>query len=243
MRYVKGALLVLLFWYLFAYVLASPIIPFPHRVLLYLIAEGGSHNLHMHVLYSLYRMLTGMLIALFIATPVGMITGRIRSLDRVISPVLYLLYPLPKIAFLPVFMVLFGIGDLSKIVLISVIVFFPAAVSIRDGVRDISYQYIELAQAYRLSPKELIKDIIWPAVLPRIFSSIRITLGIAMSVLFISESYAASHGLGYAIMNSWIMADYTGMYGGIVILSMLGLALYALTDTLERLLVHPAGIQ
>jgi NitT/TauT family transport system permease protein len=238
MRYLKGSLFVLLFWYLSAYLVASPIIPFPHAVFDYLISFDTTGGLHVDLVYSLYRIVVGLGIALSIATPVGMLIGRSRALDSVISPALYLLYPLPKIAFLPVFMVLFGIGDLSKIVLIAVIVFFPAVVSIRDGVRGIPHQYLELARAYRLSPRQMIGDIIWPAVLPRIFSSVRITLGISLSVLFISESYAASHGLGYAIMNSWVMADYVAMYGGIVVLSMLGLSLYAITDSLEHLLVH-----
>jgi NitT/TauT family transport system permease protein len=180
----------------------------------------------------------GLGIALFIAIPTGLLIGRKRALDEVLSPVLYLLYPLPKIAFLPVFMVMFGIGDISKIILIAVIVFFPTAVSIRDGVKAIPNQYIQLAEAYHLTPKLILREVIWPAILPRIFSAIRISLGIALSVLFISESFAASFGLGYSIMNSWIMANYTSMYAGIVLLSLLGLGLYIITDSLERIFIR-----
>ncbi|HCU30740.1 MAG TPA: ABC transporter permease, partial [Sphaerochaeta sp.] len=149
---------------------------------------------------SLYRIAMGMALALFFAIPTGMLAGRTQKLDQLISPVLYLLYPLPKIAFLPVFMVLFGIGDLSKIMLIAVIIFFPASVTIRDGVKEISVQYLELAQAYHLTQTQILRDILWPFILPRIFSSLRITLGISLSVLFISENYAATYGLGYYIM-------------------------------------------
>ena len=239
MKYVRGAILVLIFWYLMAWLVSSPIIPYPHAVVRYAVNRGIGTEMHLHLLYSIHRIAMGLSIALFFAIPTGMIAGRIPVLDRVISPVLYLLYPLPKIAFLPVFMVLFGIGDLSKVMLIAVIVFFPAAVTIRDGVKEISPQFIELAIAYHLDRRQIIGEIIWPAILPRIFSSVRITLGISLSVLFISESYAAEFGLGYFIMNNWVMAQYIGMYAGIVVLSLLGLALYLTTDFLEKRMVHP----
>ena len=134
-------------------------------------------------------------------------------------------------------MVLFVIGDLSKIILITVIIFFPATLTIRDGVKEIPFQYLELAKAYHLSSKQILSDIIWPSILPRIFSSLRITVGISLSVLFVSETYAATYGLGYSIMNNWVMANYVGMYGGIVLLSLLGLVLYILIDKVERLVI------
>lgn len=239
MKYVKGAVGVVLFWYLLALALRSPIVPYPHAVLSHLVTNFLTGKLHLHLTHSLYRIAAGMSLALLAAIPFGMAAGRLPAMDRIISPVLYLLYPLPKIAFLPVFMVLFGIGDTSKIVLIAVIVFFPAAVTIRDGVKAISPLYLELARAYHLKPKQIMREIIWPAIVPHVFSSLRITLGIALSVLFMSENYAARYGLGYYIMNSWVMASYTGMYSGIVLLSLLGLGLYILIDTLERLVSYP----
>lgn len=237
MKYLRGSLLVLGVWYLAAFVVQQPIIPFPHAVGIYLLVSMQTSKPYLHLLFSLYRIAMGMALALFFAIPTGMLAGRTKRFDLLISPVLYLLYPLPKIAFLPVFMVLFGIGDLSKIMLIAVIIFFPAAVTIRDGVKEIPDQYLQLAQAYHLTSTQIITDIIWPAILPRIFSSLRITLGISLSVLFISENYAATYGLGYFIMNNWVMAQYVGMYAGIVLLSLLGLVLYIALDGLERVVI------
>ena len=237
MKYLRGSLVVLVTWYLLALLMQAPIIPYPHEVLLHLIFSMQSAKPYLHVLFSLYRIAMGMALALFFAIPTGMLAGRTQKLDQLISPVLYLLYPLPKIAFLPVFMVLFGIGDFPKIMPIVVIIFFPASVTIRDGVKEINVQYLQLAQAYHLTQTQILKDILWPFILPRIFSSLRITLGISLSVLFISENYAASYGLGYYIMNNWVMAQYVGMYAGIVLLSLLGLTLYVALDSIERLVI------
>ncbi|MGE4453442.1 MAG: ABC transporter permease [Sphaerochaeta sp.] len=242
MKYLRGMVVVVLLWYGASLLMASPVVPFPHTVLLYFLQQFLPQQMHLHLLFSLYRILSGLFIALFFAIPTGMIAGRIPALDRLISPVLYLLYPLPKIAFLPVFMVLLGIGDLSKITLIAIIIFFPASVAIRDGVKEIPFAFLQLAEAYHLRRKQVLKDIIWPAILPRIFSSLRITLGISLSVLFISETYAATYGLGYTIMNYWVMAQYTGMYAAIMLLSLLGLLLYIVVDWMEKLYVHPRTI-
>ena len=238
MKYGKGALLVTLLWYIVAAGIRSPIVPMPHAVVLHLCTGQHIGVFSIHVLASLYRIIIGVSLGLSVAIPVGFIIGRKKIVDNLVSPMLYLLFPLPKIAFLPVFMVLFGIGDASKITLIAVIVFFPAALSIRDGVKQISTEYLELARAYHLTPKQMLRHILWPAVLPRICSSVRITVGIALSVLFINESYAASHGLGYAIMNSWVMAQYTSMYAGIVLLSLLGLLLYWVIDLVEHRVIQ-----
>ncbi|NLK06168.1 MAG: ABC transporter permease [Spirochaetales bacterium] len=237
MRYLRGFLVVLLFWYALALLVSGPIIPYPHVVFAHLLKAILSANIYLHLLFSLYRILTGTMLALLVAIPAGLAIGRVKRLDRVLSPTLYLLYPLPKIAFLPVFMVLFGIGDLSKIILIAVIIFFPATLTIRDGVKEMPFQYLELAQAYHLTSRQVLTDIIWPSILPRIFSSLRITVGISLSVLFVSETYAATYGLGYTIMNNWVMANYVGMYAGIVLLSLLGLLLYIVIDKVEQLVI------
>ncbi len=237
MKYLKGFALVTFLWYILSLAVSGPIVPYPHQAFSHLGASFFHGETYLHLLFSLYRIIMGILIALFFGIPAGMISGRIHSLDQFISPVLYILYPLPKIAFLPVFMVLLGIGDLSKIALTAVIIFFPMAVNIRDGVREISQQYVELARAYHLRPGEVISQVIFPGILPRIFSSLRITLGISLSVLFISENFAAAYGLGSHIMNHWIMADYIGMYSGIILLSLLGLSLYILVDFLEKICI------
>ncbi len=230
---VRGAALVALAWYILAFAVSGPIVPYPHEAAYRLFQSFLHDDMYLHLLFSLYRVAGGLFLALFFGIPVGLAAGRNRALDGFISPFLYLLYPLPKIAFLPVFMVLLGIGDASKIVLIAVIIFFPMAVNVRDHTRRITREYGILIEAFHIAGREVIRDILLPGVLPGIFASLRITLGISLSVLFVSENFATTYGLGYSIMNSWIMTDYTGMYAAILLLSLLGLLLYLLLDLME----------
>ena len=229
-----GIVLLIAVWYAAAFVLQSPVVPLPHRVAVNLVQQLQRLTTYRHIAASLYRILCGTVLALLTGIPVGIAAGRSRMLDNTITPLLYLLYPVPKIALLPVFMVLLGIGDLAKISLIAVIIFFPIAVSIRDAVGRLSHEYLELARMLHLSQAAILRSIIIPGILPSVFSTLRISLGISLSVLFISENIASGHGLGFAIMNSWIMADYLGMYTGIVLLSLSGIGLYQGVDQLER---------
>jgi ABC-type nitrate/sulfonate/bicarbonate transport system permease component len=235
-RLAAGMLLVTGAWYLLAWVVSSPVVPMPHTVLTSLLESLGRGDTYRHVFSSFYRIGAGLGASLFLGIPLGMLAGRNRALDRYVSPVLYLLYPLPKIAFLPVFMVLLGIGDLSKIALITAIITFPMAINVRDRTREIMKEYGLLVRAFHLRPSELFRDILLPGLAPGIFASLRVTLGISLSVLFIAENYASSWGMGCLIMNSWVMADYTAMYTGIVLLSLTGLGLYLCVDLLEAML-------
>ncbi len=230
----KGMGLIIIFWYILAIVIDHPVIPLPHSVIYQFLLLLTTKELYIHLLSSFNRVLIGSLIAIIIGLPLGIISGKSKKVDAIISPILYLLYPLPKIAFLPVFMVLLGIGNLSKIALIATIILFPTAVSIRDGIKELHNEYSMLSLAFHLNKKELYFHILLPGILPRLFSSLRITLGISLSVLFISENFATTTGLGYYIMNNWVMANYTHMYVGIMALGLLGLLLYIGLEIIEH---------
>ncbi len=229
----KGIGLIIILWYIAAFFIHHPVIPLPHIVIRQFIISLFNNELYLHLASSLLRVFVGSLVAILIGLPLGIISGKSKKVDALISPLLYLLYPLPKIAFLPVFMVLLGIGNLSKIALITTIILFPTAVSIRDGIKELMSEYHMLQSAFHLSKKELYTHILLPGIIPRLFSSLRITLGISLSVLFISENFATTTGLGYYIMNNWIMANYVMMYVGIMTLGLLGLFLYISLELIE----------
>lgn len=187
-----------------------------------------------HAVASLLRLVAGIGIAVVLGVPLGIVSGVSPRADRLISPVVYVLYPLPKIAFLPVFMVLFGLGDVSKIVLLVAVIFFQLVLSARDGVRGIPRELHYAAATLRLHGVARFRRLYLPSALPQVFSAVRISVGIGIAVLFLAENYATTYGMGYFIMNNWVMINYPRMFAGIVALGVQAAAVLATVDAIER---------
>ena len=233
----KGLGLVVIVWLIISPIVNQPVIPSLASVVSELAREIKTGKVFLHILVSLFRIFTALAMALLTAVPLGIAAGRNKTARSILSPLFYLLYPVPKIAFLPVLMVLFGLGDLPKILLVDIILFFPIFIAVRDGVLELPKEYDYIANAFKLNKKRVLLDIILPGILPRILSSLRISIGISLSVLFFGENFATSYGIGHYIMNSWVMANYPRMYAGIIFLSVTGVGLYLILDNLERRLV------
>ncbi len=227
-----GVMIIFFSWLISHQLIGSNIIPAPHVVALNFINIFYPIILP-HLFMSLLRILVAIIISLFLGVGLGLLIGMNNKLDLIISPVVYLLYPVPKIAFLPVFMLLFGLGNSSKIILITVIVVFQIIVTTRDSVKAISQEYFYSASSLGLSGIQIYQHLVFPAILPNILTALRITVGTSIAVLFYTENFAAKFGIGYFIMNSWSMVNYVEMFSGIVALSLLGLALFKLIDLLE----------
>ncbi|MCD6203278.1 MAG: ABC transporter permease subunit, partial [Methanophagales archaeon] len=184
-------------------------------------------------LISALRVIYGIALAGSLAVPLGLSTYNNRF-DRIIAPIVYLLYPIPHIVLLPLIILLFGIGDLSKIILIAIIVFFQILVTTRDEARNISSNYIFSMLSLGATPMDIYRHVILPACLPAILTAMRISVGTAIAVLFFVESFATQRGLGYLIMYSWSMMDYPALYASIVAMALLGFSLYIILECVER---------
>jgi len=191
------------------------------------------HGLLRHFWISAYRVITSTVLSLVLGLPIGLLLGREKSVDRYLSPLIYLTYPIPKIVFLPVILLLFGIGDLSKIFLITLIVFFQIAVTARDAAKSVPPQDIFSMLSLGANAGQIYRHVIIPACLPDVISSLRISLGTAIAVLFFAESFATTEGLGYFIMDAWSRAAPAEMFAGIIAMGLLGLILFLVTDLLE----------
>ena len=161
--------------------------------------------------------------------------GYDKKIDKLISPVVYLCYPVPKIALLPVLMLLFGIGEISKIALIFLIVVFQVIVSVRDATCNIEPQFFFPLYSLGASFGDIFREVLLPAVLPQLITALRLALGTAVSVLFFAETYGTQLGMGYFITDAWMRVNYLDMYAGIIMLALMGLLLFALLDMAERL--------
>lgn len=228
-----GVIIVVALWYLLSILIGSNMVPSP-KTTIYELIRLLQNDFIYHILYSMYRIVGAILISLIIGIPVGIALGLSSLIDKIISPVVYLLYPIPKIAFLPIFMVMFGIGDKSKIILMVTIIVFQILIVTRDAVKEIDKDVLISAKVMKFSKVDIIHKVVIPAIAPKIFSALRVSIGIAISALFFSENYATKYGIGYYIMNAWSMVDYKGMFAGVLALSIMSLIIFKIIDLLEK---------
>jgi NitT/TauT family transport system permease protein len=187
-----------------------------------------------HALASLARIGIALFLSLLSAVPAGIAIGRSRALDRALSPLAYLLYPVPKIALLPVVMLLFGLADPSKVTIVFLVLFFQILVTVRDAARGIPPQYFLSMRSLGAGRLQTARFVIWPALLPQVLSALRVGTGTSLAVLFFAETFGTRQGLGYFVMESWMRMAYPDMYAGILALGITGLALFLAIDAVQR---------
>ncbi|AGK60476.1 ABC-type nitrate/sulfonate/bicarbonate transport system, permease component [Archaeoglobus sulfaticallidus PM70-1] len=229
--YFLSALTIITVWSLTSYIVSSPALPQPFEVVIYFLIKLP--ELSKHVAVSLFRVVYSIILALSISIPLGLMCFK-DSADRIISPFIFLLYPIPHIVLLPLIILLFGIGDASKIFLIAMILFFQILVTTRDSARNISEYYILSLKSLGASDWDVYRHVVFPASLPRILTAMRISVGTAIAVLFFAESFATTTGLGYVIMDAWSRADYKSLYAGIISMALLGFSMYIVLEIIEK---------
>jgi ABC-type nitrate/sulfonate/bicarbonate transport system permease component len=224
----------LLLWQLAALLVNRPILPTPLLVLQVFFRELHG-DLPYHFLASLWRVLAGMLLSVLTAVPVGLAIGGSKKLNRIVSPIIYLLYPIPKVVFVPLVLLFLGIGDSAKIVIIFLILFFQILVLVRDQAAGLPPQLLQSLRSLGAGRRALFRFVYLPASLPAILTALRQSVGTAVAVLYVAELFATQLGLGYYIYyNGSTLLDYPAMYAGVLAMSLLGLGLYFSVDWLER---------
>lgn len=230
--YATAMVLVLAAWQLAAAALGTRALPSPVDTARALVAALGEGLLR-HLGVSAWRVLVATALGLALGAPAGLVMGRSRRLDAIAGPLVFLAYPVPKVVFLPVLLVLFGIGDGPKVALIALIVFFQILVTARDAARGIPRSAVLSVRSLGASRRQVIRHVVVPAVLPDVFTALRISTGTAIAVLFFSETVAGTDGLGWFIMDAWTRVSYAEMFAGIVVMALLGVAIYEALEILE----------
>ena len=221
-------------WEIMALLLDSMALPEPWIVWADMFRKFANGSILDDMLISTIRTLLGILLALIAAVPLGLVIGAEEAWRKRLSPFIYLLYPVPHVVLLPLVIILFGIGNFSKIFLIALIVFFQILVTTRDAAKNIHQNYYYSMQTLGASQLQIYRHVILPATLPKILTAMRISIGTSVAILFFVESFATTKGLGYIIMDSWGRADYTALYTGISCMGILGFTLYLVLDRIER---------
>jgi len=232
LRSIYGIGVILILWKALNLFYDSRLIPGPVDTFVYAATHLG--ELLYHAVYSLYRVLAALGMVLVIGVPLGIWIGLNKTCDSILSPIIYVLYPIPKVAFLAIIMIFFGLGDFSKIFLIFFILVFQVMLSVRDSVKGIEKEAFYSVYHLSLNRWQTLRHVVVPSVLPSLFTSLRISTATAFSVLFLAENFVTQAGIGYYIMDSWIMANYLRMFSGVLVISVLGALMFFAIDRTER---------
>ncbi len=210
-----------LIWAIVALVVDSPLLPAPWAVI-YVFILDLPHELGWHILVSGGRILASMLLATAIGVPLGLVLGQNKHWDRIAFPLIYITYPIPKVALLPIIILFLGIGDASKVFLITLILFFQVLVIVRDASRNIPSELVLSLRSLGANRVQLLRYAYLPACLPATLTSLRLNVAIAIAVLYLAESFATTSGLGYYVMDTWQQLAYAKMYAAVMAMSLIG---------------------
>ena len=191
----------------------------------------------MEVWQSLFRGLSGFALAAVVGVTLGVVMGRSAVAAAFLSPIFSGTYPIPKIALFPIFIYLFGIGSLAKVVLVFLECLYPIVVTTHAGSRAVNRVLLWSAANMGASRGRIVARVVVPAAAPFIFAGLRIALPIAMIVVIITEMISSADGLGYLVMYSLASFKTDRMLAAVVVISLLGLALDRLVVGLRDRLV------
>lgn len=181
-------------------------------------------TLQSHTWITTQRLLTGYAIGSVVGVLVGIVLGSSRILSAILEPTLRALYTVPKLAILPIFLLLFGVGEMPKMAFIATGTFYIVCFSTLDAVRLIPQTYYEVSKSFNVEWPRLFRSVLIPASLPQIVSGLRLASGIAVLLTVAVEFVQADDGLGYLAWHSWQLFQADRMYVGIVCVAILGVS-------------------
>jgi NitT/TauT family transport system permease protein len=223
-------------WWLVVDLTQSVIFPTPKAVVLGTLELARDGTLWEHIGASLMRVGIGFGIAVLFAIPLGLWMGWVRGAFVTLNPLFQILRPISPIAWIPIAILWFGVGNASPIYLIFIASVFPMIVQTTNGVHTIEKRYLRAAENFGVSRKKLFLQVVFPAALPQIIVGMRIGLGVAWLVVVAAEMIALRSGLGYLIIDSRNAGNrYDLVIAGMIIIGLIGLALDGIMRLLENM--------
>jgi NitT/TauT family transport system permease protein len=200
------------------------------------IAELGRRGLLVkYIVASLFRVTWGYLLAVATAIPLGLYLGGHRRAEMAVNPAIQILRPISPLAWIPIAILWFGVGDWAAIFLIFLASFLPLTVSAMNAVRNVPVIYVQAGMNFGLSQRQLVWKVLYPAVLPQLIVGLRLALGIAWLVVVAAEMIAVNSGLGFLIIDSRNAGNrYDLVVAGMVLIGMIGLLLDTGMRSLEK---------
>lgn len=227
--------LIIVLWYFSGkFNLVNPfLLPKPGTVFQALFHLTSNGELLGHLSASLGRVFIGFFLALFLALPMGFMLGMYPLLRRLIEPSLNFLQNIPPIAWIPLFIMWLGIGESSKIAVVTYASFFPIFLNTLYGVNAIDHLLVEAAVVFELSPAAMVRRVYLPAAAPAIFVGMRLGLSFGWRALVAAELIAASEGLGYLIMEARELSQPENIFVGVIVLGVVGMLIDYMTRKIE----------
>lgn len=229
-----GLILVGLWWFSVAWS-GTTIFPSPADVIRGLTALARRRILGGYIADSLFRVAAGYVAAVVLGIPLGMLLGWYAQAGRAVNPLIQMLRPISPLAWMPLAVIWFGVTDIAPIFLIFLASLFPVVVTTMNGVRNVPPMYLQAGRNFGLSTAQIIRRVVFPAVLPRIFVGLRIAFGVAWIVLVAAEMIAVDSGLGYLIIDARNAGKrYDLVVGGMLVIGIIGLLLDAGFRAVQR---------
>ncbi len=212
------------------------------RELQTLVTEGyKGTSLWSHIGISLFRTITGFVLGMVLGIPLGLFTGYNRVAGAAVSPVMAFIRPIPPIAFIPMVVLYFGLGETGKVVLIFWTAFNYVHVNAHAGASSVPIAYLRAAQSIGLNGTQTFLRVVLPAAIPQIFTGLKVGMALAWAVVVAAELTGAQAGLGYMISYAALTFLISAVFTGIALIGLIGLLLNIALNFLESRVVHWRG--
>jgi len=194
-------------------------------------------RLGVHMSASVLRMLNGFLLGAVPGLTLGLLSGWSRRLRLIVDPIIAAAHPVPKVSLLPLVMIIFGMREISKVIVIAIVCFFPMMINAAAAVREIPPIYYEVAENYGASMRRLLTRVVAPAALPLILNAVRLSLNSALTLTLAVELVATRQGLGTLIWLAWETLRTEELYAVITVTALLGISMNLILHRLYQILV------
>ncbi len=212
--------------------------PAPSSIIVALVRMAQSGELLENVTISLQRIVLGFLLGGIPAIIIGIVMGISRPMRALIDPLIVATYPIPKSSLLPLILLIFGLGEMSKVVMVAIGVFYPVAINATAGVLQISPIYLDVGKSFKASRWDTFRTIALPGALPFIMTGVKLGAGLALILIAVAEMVGAKSGIGYMIWSAWETFAVAKMYVGLFVIALIGFAISFLLNEFERWVIR-----
>ena len=236
---IASPLLLLLVWEICAHFgfIDTRFFPAPSSILSTMVEMLRTGEIVNHTAISMQRLAYGTIIGSIPALVLGIAMGLNRPIRAVFDPLIAATYPVPKSAILPLALLIFGLGEGSKVFMVAIGVFFPVAINTTTGVREINRIYLDVGQNFKANRWNTFWTIALPGALPVIMTGFKLGIGIGLVLIAVAEMVGAKSGLGYLIWSAWSTFAVEQMYVGLFVIAIIGFLLTVALNELERVII------